>query len=245
MRIKVVCPYCLDAKDAHVGESITITYNDIVQEDLGDQYYYDLVCPNGHRNRFFIQTPRYELLYDMGVSAYLDGYYREAALDFAAAIERFHEYCILSFLLYRDIPGERIMDMWKQISKQSERQYGAFISLFLSELKGIPDLINNKWTEFRNNVTHKGYFPSAKEIEDYAKYTADYICSVFNCMKTSMDNDRLWQGEIFFAIQELQEKKAEAGGHNICTALSSMKNGKSFDDAISDFKKFFSLFYEK
>ena len=53
--------------------------------EITDKLLYEFYDVNGKLNRFFITNPKYELLFDMGMCAYLKGFYREAVLDFAAS----------------------------------------------------------------------------------------------------------------------------------------------------------------
>src|SRR5918996_2240991 len=62
--------------------------------ELRDDLTFNLECPLGHKSVVIFNAPKFELLFDMGVSALLDGYGREAVSSFAAAQERFHEFGI-------------------------------------------------------------------------------------------------------------------------------------------------------
>ncbi|OKY76591.1 MAG: hypothetical protein BM485_05040, partial [Desulfobulbaceae bacterium DB1] len=55
---------------------------------------------------------------------------------------------------------------WKQVTNQSERQFGAFLFLYLLEQKTEFDQKKYKIEElkkFRNKVIHKGYLPNEQE----------------------------------------------------------------------------------
>lgn len=238
MKLKMTCPYCLVEQQAKVGDTVYLTVDSI---ELCTKYYYEYTCPNGHKNSFFLSNPRYELLYDMGISAYLDGYYREAALDFAACIERFYEYCIFTLTFHWDAINE-LSDMWKEMAVYSERQYGAFVALHFSKLGFSPPKPTKSHIEFRNNVTHKGHFPTKEETYHYAEYVASRISSIKSNLPTEIE--QYWGG-MFPALKEVHESRAEAGGHNICTVLSLMDQGIPLDKAIEEFKKIFHIFYEK
>ncbi|QQZ58911.1 hypothetical protein JI735_19460 [Paenibacillus sonchi] len=163
--------------------------------DLTDDLYYEFTCSKGHENVFFIKRHKFELLFKMGLFALCDGYYREAASNFAAAIERFHEFCINVFSCYNGQDSLQIADKifrvndskfeseldesWRELARQSERQYGAYIMLYLITFKRHPQLMKRKSIEFRNNIVHKGAFPDKGRTTEYAKGTYDYIHSKF------------------------------------------------------------------
>ena len=173
LRINIPCNTCSDEWDS--------------VQDIPDNQIFEFCCPAGHKNKIHLQNPRYELLFDMGLSAYKDGYYREACLDFAACIERFHEYCLYVMLEDKREEDKReffqdtsiIENMWKLISAQSERQYGAFVVLYTKMFGQVPVNQTRKYIEFRNDVTHKGKFPDGNETIDYAKYVAKYIEEIY------------------------------------------------------------------
>lgn len=236
MRIKYMCPYCLPESN-----QFYLNFEDIGSVELIDKYCYECICPNGHKNNFFIQNPRYELLFDFGVSAYLDGYYREAVLDFAAALERFYEYAIYVMLGTKN-RNEGMEEFWKQIKKQSERQLGAYVALYFNKFGTAPNLPSNSQVSFRNNVTHNGYFPSKEETEKYAQFVGDYIVTLSKTLPDDMDAHL---ASLFPVINEIKKGSVNYGGHNIITVISMLRAGETFECALSDFKKNFAMFYSK
>jgi hypothetical protein len=59
-----------------------------------------LRCEQGHTTVVALSIPAFELLFDFGCSALLDGYTREAVTSFASSLERFEEFTC-RFLLAR------------------------------------------------------------------------------------------------------------------------------------------------
>lgn len=51
-------------------------------------------CSHGHKTTTIVQNPKYEILFDIGANAIVDGYYREAVSSFTSSLERFYEYSI-------------------------------------------------------------------------------------------------------------------------------------------------------
>ena len=66
---------------------------------------------------------------------------------------------------------------------QSERQFGAFLFLYLVN-EGTPFRTGKELATydtkfgFRNKVIHAGYFPSRKEVLEFARYVYDLIVEV-------------------------------------------------------------------
>jgi hypothetical protein len=148
------------------------TYVDV---EITDDGVYHLSCANGHDSIVFLQQQQFEVLFEMGIMALLDGYNREAVTSFAASLERFHEFCIRMILAQNTIDLNKVNETWKSVSQQSERQLGAFYFLYLSQFKTVPPVIENKRVKFRNDVIHKGHFPKHKEVMDYGKYLYNYF----------------------------------------------------------------------
>jgi hypothetical protein len=132
-----------------------------------DDDCYDSVCPAGHKSVAVLQQQRFELLFEMGSYAVLDGYYREAISSFAASLERFFEFAIRVLLLETSGSDVLFQSCWKKVSSQSERQLGAFTLLWASRFKDVPPILPTKLATFRNEVIHKGKIPSRKEAIDF------------------------------------------------------------------------------
>lgn len=172
--------------------------------ELRDDNTYLISCDHGHESIIFFESHKFELLFEMGIYAMIDGYYREAVSNFAASIERFHEFAIEVFIqsLFSNVNNEtsinnslthldktKVYDKaWKMISNQSERQLGAYIMLYLSVFRGAPELIKNKHVEFRNKVIHKGYFPTEQETLNYAVDMFTYLQTKLIELKENMDD---------------------------------------------------------
>lgn len=168
----------------HYDEENAYAKKDIyIEVEVQDKKGFIFECKNGHVSVGAVSIETYELLYDRAIFAYDDAYYRETVANLAASIERFHEYCIKLMLYTGKIEQEFIHSLWKKVSKQSERQYGAFLFLYLNLFKSLPPemmKINNKleWSSFRNNVIHSGYFPSKEEAEKSIEITSQYIKAI-------------------------------------------------------------------
>lgn len=145
---------------------------------IKDDGVYEYTCKKGHKTVVVLQEQKYEILFEKGAYALLDGYPDSAVTRFAVSLERFYEFYIKVMLLKQGFNLQDFEKMWKQMSKQSERQFGAFLVLYELDklqsnsaiLPSLPDV-----TELRNKVVHKGYIPSDEEAKEYGKIIFDFI----------------------------------------------------------------------
>jgi hypothetical protein len=84
--------------------------------ELQDNGLYYMQCPLGHKTVTCLQEQKFEVLFDMGIYAIVDGYYREAVSAFAAALERFHEFFIAVICNKHGIPQEIFEKTWKMVA---------------------------------------------------------------------------------------------------------------------------------
>jgi hypothetical protein len=126
-----------------------ITEEDISYIDIKDENYYETTCRRGHTRFTILTQPKFEILFEMGAVALIDGYTREAVSSMAAALERFYEYWLHVIMLKAGIPQDRFQEAWKIVSRQSERQFGAFVFSYFREFQRPPDILPQNWVEFR------------------------------------------------------------------------------------------------
>ncbi len=157
--------------------------------ELRDDGLYTMTCSRGHVTVTAVQQQKFEILFDLGCMALIDGYPREAVSSMAAALERFYEYYVQVVCLKHGIAYEAYVEAWKPVARQSERQLGAFLFLYLLENKKPLEhsIVDAKpsdssglkarltWTEFRNNAIHKGYIPSTEEVLVYGDLVYQFI----------------------------------------------------------------------
>ena len=181
MRLRIKCMTCLEVDGKMSDEA-----NSVEMQDNG---LYSMTCHSGHKTITAIHEQKFEILFDLGAMALLDGYPREAVTSMAAAVERFFEYYIQVISLKQGIPFKTLIEAWKPVSRLSERQLGAFLFLYLIENKraldrsivnAIPDASFGfkkplDWTGFRNSVVHSGYIPSSKEVLAYGELIYQFI----------------------------------------------------------------------
>ncbi|MFM0500307.1 hypothetical protein [Paraburkholderia caffeinilytica] len=166
MKINLICPDCLEEQKKH--ESSSNAPNPINTRrrltsypvHLTNEGMYVVKCDFGHSSVIGINLMNHEILFETGVFAILDGYYREAITSFAASLERYYEFAIRSIARAHGCPAFLENKIWKDISSQSERQLGAYIYLYSIHFKENPQLLSQKMTEIRNSAVHKGLIPS-------------------------------------------------------------------------------------
>lgn len=147
----------------------------LILVEYQDSNLYKYTYPNGHQVATIVKKQKLEILFDIGAHAILDGYYRESVASFASSLERFYEFFIKIKLAHDAISSDVIDESWKHVSKQSERQLGAFILLYTQEFGSAPTLLAQGKVNFRNEVIHKGRIPSKAEAMDFGQSILDII----------------------------------------------------------------------
>jgi hypothetical protein len=135
--------------------------------EVSDDARYEFTCDQGHKTTTVLQNQKFEVLFEIGLNAILDGYYRDAVSSFAASLERFYEFSIRIFLRASSISDASTGECWKEVKNSSERQLGAFCFLWLSHFQAAPRLLPQEWVNFRNKVIHQGKIPARSEATSF------------------------------------------------------------------------------
>lgn len=177
MLLDLVCYECLmeeykrGISKEHTEISIMTPF-----EEVNNDGIYEVNCEKGHKSKTIIDNIDFEILFEYGLNAIVDGYYRESVSSITASLERYYEFFIKTILKSSGISFEIIDKVWKNVSNQSERQLGAYIFLYCQTFGCEPKLLNpQKDTSFRNSVIHKGYIPKKEEAIDFADKTISII----------------------------------------------------------------------
>ncbi|AZI41757.1 hypothetical protein EHF33_02495 [Deinococcus psychrotolerans] len=163
MRFPATCPHCRRE----------------MQAEYTDSGIHDLRCPHcGKPFTLYLRKHKFEMLFDLGTRALMDGYAREAVASFAGSLERFFEFYTRAATLERASgqgqdfaeAAARLEQAWKLVSAQSERQMGAFALAYLWREGAAPDFLSPQalGSDFRNKVIHRGYLPPRSEVDAYA-----------------------------------------------------------------------------
>lgn len=161
MKIRLLCPEC----------------SQVVPVLVQDDSTYKFTCPAGHEALIWLQNEKHDILFEGAGLALLDGYIREAAFGLASALERFLEFAIRALSLQFGILPETQETTWRIVARQSERQLGMFLGMWLAHTKTAAVYLEPKWVEFRNSVVHSGYIPTEPEVMAYGDRVLEYINS--------------------------------------------------------------------
>lgn len=144
-----------------------------------------LTCDLGHKTAIIIQEDKFEILSTMAIKAIAEGYYRDAVASFAGSLERLYEFFVRVTCLKLGVDVSDFTLAWKDMSSQSERQLGAFISLYLVESKCPPKLLHRDQIKFRNAVIHKGKFPERDETIEFGQCTLECALPILKLLNST------------------------------------------------------------
>jgi hypothetical protein len=203
MRVPAQCPRCreIDERRQSMHEvssgkrSHELDVVELHQMDAADVHSGKLTlrCEQGHTTVVTLPIPAFELLFDFGCSALLDGYSREAVTSFASSFERFEEFTCRFLLARRNVSFEGVDAWWKEVATSSERQKGSFVALWISEFFGPPPLLPRRLVELRNDCVHKGRIPPESEAKAYGEAVlraeVGGIVTLRNCFDSELEYD--------------------------------------------------------
>ncbi|MGY3620886.1 hypothetical protein [Bradyrhizobium sp. USDA 10063] len=219
MKIPLICSGCMNDNLAFA--------NFIASSELNDSGIYQVRCPRGHESYVVLQQQKFELLFDIGACALVDGYYREAVSSFTSSLERFHEFFIRAVFLQNGATHSDIESIWKHLARQSERQLGAYIALYMRECGTMPVLLNSKHNEFRNDVIHRGKIPSRSEAVSYGEAVLGAVRPALSIAKLKFANG-VHQLVAQHLVAARQTLKSEATVATSCMpTILSVSNGEA------------------
>lgn len=178
MRLDICCSKCV--RELRRWNSVQVA--------IRDDGLYETTCDAGHKTLTKLQQQRFEILFESGANALLDGYPREAVSSFAASLERFYEFASLVLFLHAGHGNRKFDAVWKPLKKYSERQIGAFISLWSNSFGAPPELLvegkPGKGKNFRNDVVHNGVIPSQEQAISFGQEVLDLLDSQIKQLKS-------------------------------------------------------------
>lgn len=230
--------------------------------ELRDDGLYAVSCRRGHETLTAIQEQKFEVLFDLGAMALLDGYTREAISSIAASLERFLEYYVQVIALQHGVSPEAIVGASKPMSQQSERQLGAFIFAYLIHNgRAVDPLVHDSkplldgrakgdtptWSQFRNRVIHQGYIPSTAEALAFGDLVYQWIYRLIGELKTTCA-----EAMSKATVLHLRRAGPAAGGSTVATMsiptlISLVRAGgpaHSFMEALTGLEKYRRWLYE-
>lgn len=177
MNFPISCPRC-------VNLGLKSKQYFVAYQDSGR---YVVPCEKGHQDITVLVQQKFEVLFEIGANAILDGYFREAISSFTSSMERTFEFFVKA-VFYEKGMFDEMDEFWKQIANQSERQLGAFLAIYSLVIGIQPKLLPNKHIQFRNEVIHKGKIPTRGEAIAYGQAVLDIVRTVIKCAQTSFPN---------------------------------------------------------
>jgi hypothetical protein len=167
MRITLICMKC-----SQESRDSSLSLHPAILEDSG---LYHMTCAAGHKTVTRVQEMKFEILFDVGVHAIIDGYHREAVVSFSSALERTYEFYLLVQCMAAGVPDAEYASSWKKVASQSERQLGAFVFAHALLSKKAPSLLQDKDVRFRNDVIHNGKIPTRDQAIDFGRRVLELV----------------------------------------------------------------------
>jgi len=136
MKIRFQCNSC---------PQINNKANTHVELPITDKLYYEFECKQGHFNKVMLRNNKFDLIFESGLHALIDGYSREAATSFSVSLERYYEYVINILLVCNNNLEFELMEKFKKDVKLSERLFGVFCTMYLLTFKKIIPAFDSKF----------------------------------------------------------------------------------------------------
>lgn len=251
MRLHMPCMTCLRENVSDSGS---------MSVELRDDGLYAVTCHRSHHTVVMLQQQKFQVLFDIGAMGLVDGYPREFVLTTASALERFFEYYVRVVSLKHGIEHAVFDDGWKIVSHQSERQFGAFLFVYLLENKKpvSPWIADERpklpgatsWTAFRNKVAHDGYIPSRAEAVAYCDLVYQWIYRIIGELRegcaSAMDRVSI---ESLLRLHERSKGLEGAPSTNpatidIPTLIKLGGSASNFEEALARLEKYRHWLYE-
>ncbi|QWG93277.1 hypothetical protein [Bacillus toyonensis] len=176
MNIYIHCEQCIRFNQLNPSNDQDFQFYKVPVNEEG---VYNFICYRGHETKAISPYEKYQILFQMGANALLEGNYFESVGCFIASVERFREWTIKFIWYLNGINEQKSDDLWKKHFKNfSERQLGAFSAMFIDHFKEPPLIFDDKQNKFRNNVLHKGIIPTKDETYKFGKYVFEYLRSI-------------------------------------------------------------------
>jgi hypothetical protein len=189
--------------------------NELSHVEIRDDGRYEIKCSFGHETITVLQQQKFEVLFDIGANAILDGYYREAVSSFTSSLERFYGFALRVFLEKTSKSDELFQAAWDKVANQSERQLGAFVFLWASNFNETPTILTTSQVNFRNEVIHKGKIPTQKEAINFGN-------SVLNLVRPKMIalRDRFPEEVSKVTFNHIKDRRSKADDGKIVSTMS-------------------------
>ncbi|VVE06184.1 hypothetical protein [Pandoraea sputorum] len=189
--------------------------------DYTDSSVYEFACEQNHTTFILLQQCKFEILFQIAAQALIDGYYREAVTTCAASLERFYEFFFRAIYIHSNVELDAFSSAWKNMSRQSERQLGAYIAAYTLHFRRPPNLLSTNDVEFRNAAVHRGELPTRKRAIEFAQRILDLLRSGVEEMREAFPE----------AVQAITADHVSSA-HRFAVARASELNGNTLTSTV-------------
>ncbi|SMQ22196.1 hypothetical protein SAMN04488483_0149 [Pseudomonas helmanticensis] len=199
-----------------------------------------VTCEFGHEMAIVLKAQKFELLLESGANALIANFTLEASASFSASLERFFEFCIRVMLNHLRVSDELFDSMFSEMSRQSERQTGAFLALY-ALVFGVSYKPNRKLTEFRNSVIHKGTIPDVEKAHSFCESVYKEIFCISELLREFCSNavDEVLNNDFECRVNKVPAGvRVHSAQTNSIFSISFDKNKTTFAESLENYKEF-------
>ncbi|MBJ6109422.1 hypothetical protein JAO73_10385 [Hymenobacter sp. BT523] len=186
MKLELPCSECLypGGKPNKQKPPMTEGWGLIPNVPLGNDCIYTVEGPCGHTSMVKIHNFKFEMLFESGIRAMHDGYYREAITSFYVALERFYEFSLGVLAMPKlwdekeeELDEKSLRDFAKglDILKSSEKRVGAFHGMYYAVNGVFTKAFPESQISVRNKAIHQGEIKTHAETLAFGTGVHDYI----------------------------------------------------------------------
>lgn len=180
MRMPLSCMDC--SREAPDGE-LTLYSASVSNSGL-----YEFTCKNGHDCKVILQQCQFEILSEVGLQALIDGYYRDAVVSLSSSLERFFQLVIEVIVEHQGTSSSEMLSTWSVMARQSERQLGAYLIVYLLSFGERAPALNANQTKFRNDVVHQGKIPTEDEAVSFCQSVVEIIRPTISRLQSTAEH---------------------------------------------------------
>lgn len=161
------------------GKVIQLNEKDI---DI-DTYFVEMTCDKGHHTFTWLQTFKFEFLFDFAMREFVNEHYEAAIFYFGAAKERFYWFFVK--VAMRKLSNDKnITDyFYKFVKKDSKMQEGIFLALYSLLFNKKTRKFDDNIQALRNDVIHNGNLITREDCEKYGRAVLTLIVETINEIK--------------------------------------------------------------
>ena len=235
MKVLVPCVTCMKEAAETFRTTGTSTSVQVLSAEMDDTGVVYVSCNSGHRTAMLHRNRKHQILFESGCLAFLDHYTNEAVSSFSAALERAYEFFIRVAYRKLEVSSALLESSWKQVTRLSERQFGAFVLLYpivTHESFELPPKI----PKLRNKVIHSGYIALSDEVFEYAGTVFSLIRKIVQALQDKCSVE-MW-AEINEAA-EMQRRAVPPGMECAWTARAEfdLRTDLTFDSWLTELKE--------